>query len=130
MTYCHENIVRFVAHPEPQLQLLHNHIPVLRSLSERGQHGKFHYEFDTQNGIHQHEGGIGGQSVRGGYTYTSPEGQLINVEYEADELGFRVLNIPKQHALQQKDNGWEIKYLPSSEVIPTIVKTTNDWPSW
>lgn len=67
--------------------------------------------------------------MKGGYTYTSPEGHLINVEYEADELGFRILNIPKQHALQNNE-AWEIKYLPSSEIIPTIVKTTNDWPNW
>lgn len=59
--------------------------------------GSYKYSYETENGIKVEEQGelknkgtdneI--QSVRGSYSYTAPDGQLITVTYIADENGFQ-----------------------------------------
>lgn len=56
----------------------------------------FHFSFETENKITRQEQGQqknvgeeGATVVQGSYSYTSPEGQVITVNYIADENGFR-----------------------------------------
>ena len=59
--------------------------------------GSYQYSYSTGNGIRADESGFlknrgtqnQAQVAQGSYSYTSPEGQLIEVRYIADELGFR-----------------------------------------
>ncbi|XP_028134962.2 GATA zinc finger domain-containing protein 14-like [Diabrotica virgifera virgifera] len=53
--------------------------------------GHYSYSYETENGISaQEEGSIQnkGKSAQGGFSYTSPEGEQITLEYTADENGF------------------------------------------
>lgn len=45
--------------------------------------------YQTDNGIHHEEEEDNNGYVKGRYTYKSPEGQLIDLKYEADVNGFR-----------------------------------------
>lgn len=51
--------------------------------------GSYQYVYETSNGIAAQESGVGGQYASGGYSYYSPEGQLIQLSYNADENGFQ-----------------------------------------
>ncbi|XP_072380754.1 uncharacterized protein [Diabrotica undecimpunctata] len=56
--------------------------------------GHYSYSYETENGISAQEEGFiqnKGKSAQGGFSYTSPEGEQITLEYTADENGF----IPK-----------------------------------
>lgn len=62
----------------------------VRSLSSNvNDDGSYNYQFETTNGIAQHESGIGGQYASGQSAYYSPEGQLIQLTYVADANGFQ-----------------------------------------
>ncbi|XP_013113601.1 pupal cuticle protein-like [Stomoxys calcitrans] len=50
--------------------------------------GTFNYVFETTNGITAEEKSTGPHSVKGGFAYYSPEGELITMSYVADENGF------------------------------------------
>lgn len=51
------------------------------------------FSYSTQNGINQKEAGhlknIDSNEVHGSFSYTSPEGKQISVNYLADETGFK-----------------------------------------
>ncbi|XP_053953299.1 pupal cuticle protein Edg-78E-like [Anastrepha ludens] len=51
--------------------------------------GSYNYQFETSNGIAQQESGVGGYYATGSSQYYSPEGQLIQLTYTADENGFQ-----------------------------------------
>ncbi|KAH8371115.1 hypothetical protein KR093_006280, partial [Drosophila rubida] len=51
--------------------------------------GQYQYRYDTSNGISAQESGYGGHSVSGTNSYYSPEGQLITLNYIADENGYQ-----------------------------------------
>jgi len=52
------------------------------------QEGNYNFNFsDDEHGMTREEFGSPG-SVSGGYTFISPEGQQVSVEYVADEFGF------------------------------------------
>ncbi|XP_037720848.1 larval cuticle protein LCP-17-like [Drosophila subpulchrella] len=51
--------------------------------------GHYDYAYETSNGIAAQESGLGGHQVNGGYSYYSPEGQLVQIQYLADENGFQ-----------------------------------------
>lgn len=57
------------------------------------ENGNFDFRYETGDGIyHQAQGNpVGDKSyyVQGSYSYTSPEGQLVEVRYTADENGYR-----------------------------------------
>merc|ERR1711936_1248108 len=48
--------------------------------------GNYNFNF-ADDGMEREESGHPG-AVEGGYSYTSPEGELVSVEYVADEFGF------------------------------------------
>nr|CAA29610.1 cuticle protein [Drosophila pseudoobscura] len=59
--------------------------------------GNYRYAYETSNGISATQEGLGGVSVQGGSSYTSPEGSVISVSYVADETGYHPVgdHIPK-----------------------------------
>lgn len=75
--------------------------------------------FDTENGIHGEESGqlvnVGQEneaiSVQGANSYTSPEGQVINLVYTAGEQGY----------VPQGD------HLPTSPPIPPAIQRALDY---
>ncbi|XP_037920219.1 endocuticle structural glycoprotein SgAbd-2-like [Hermetia illucens] len=50
--------------------------------------GSYRYAYETSNGIAAQEEGVGSHHANGGFSYTSPEGIPIKIEYTADENGF------------------------------------------
>ncbi|XP_055533654.1 pupal cuticle protein Edg-78E-like [Wyeomyia smithii] len=50
--------------------------------------GSYFYRYVLTDGTEAQERGVGGQSATGGYKYTSPEGEVIQITYTADENGF------------------------------------------
>ncbi|CAG9864332.1 unnamed protein product [Phyllotreta striolata] len=66
--------------------------------------GHYNYSFETENGIKaQEEGSLTehGPSAQGRYSYTSPEGEEITVEYTADANGFlpKGTHLPNMEAI-------------------------------
>lgn len=51
--------------------------------------GNYNYNYETSNAISAQEQGAGGHYATGGYGYYSPEGQLVQLSYVADENGFQ-----------------------------------------
>ncbi|XP_046960765.1 endocuticle structural glycoprotein SgAbd-2 [Vanessa cardui] len=77
-------------------------IPIIRFDKEQGTDGSYKTSYETGNNIQAQENGylrnvlnsenenIPALVQEGSYTYTAPDGQIITVEYTADEFGFRV----------------------------------------
>lgn len=73
-------------------------IPILEYNKEQGQDGSYKHSYKTGNNIDASESGFlkditeehpGGTLVQHGeYSYTAPDGQIVNVQYTADETGF------------------------------------------
>ncbi|XP_019877904.2 pupal cuticle protein 20-like [Aethina tumida] len=63
-------------------------IPILRLENNNNGDGTYNYLYETGDGINAQEQGKGGVGAEGGFSYTSPEGQQIQVSYTADENGF------------------------------------------
>ncbi|XP_043649354.1 pupal cuticle protein Edg-78E [Drosophila teissieri] len=51
--------------------------------------GNYNYQYETSNGIAAQEAGIGGNHASGGYSYYSPEGELVQISYVADANGYQ-----------------------------------------
>lgn len=74
-----------------------NVIPITSYKNEISHDGSYQYSYSTGNGISADESGYlknrgspnQAQVAQGSYSYTAPNGQLIQVRYIADELGFR-----------------------------------------
>ncbi|XP_055641877.1 endocuticle structural glycoprotein SgAbd-8-like [Toxorhynchites rutilus septentrionalis] len=72
-------------------------IPIIRQEQEINPDGSYRWNYETGNGIIAEEQGFlknpgseqEAQVAQGEYSYTSPEGQLIRVQYIADENGFQ-----------------------------------------
>ncbi|CAK1604176.1 unnamed protein product [Parnassius mnemosyne] len=83
--------------PKVQLETT-TFIPIISFDKEQGTDGSYKTSYETGNHIQAEEQGsfktVGeNQNVlvqQGSYSYTAPDGQLITIEYIADELGFRV----------------------------------------
>ncbi|XP_053955567.1 larval cuticle protein LCP-17-like [Anastrepha ludens] len=75
--------VAHAAHPQsaPAETLKHD--------SQLNADGSYKLDFATSNGISAQEEGHGGHHASGGYSYYSPEGELIQLSYLADENGFQ-----------------------------------------
>uniref|UniRef100_A0A1A9WCA3 Pupal cuticle protein Edg-78E n=1 Tax=Glossina brevipalpis TaxID=37001 RepID=A0A1A9WCA3_9MUSC len=58
-------------------------------VNEVKEDGSYNYQFDATNGIAQQESGVGGYYASGSSQYYSPEGQLIQLSYNADANGFQ-----------------------------------------
>ncbi|XP_028163711.1 endocuticle structural glycoprotein SgAbd-8 [Ostrinia furnacalis] len=73
-------------------------IPIISFDKEQGTDGSYKTSYETGNNIHAEEQGylkdVGADHdalvQHGSYSYTAPDGQVITVEYTADEFGFRV----------------------------------------
>ncbi|CAH0556914.1 unnamed protein product [Brassicogethes aeneus] len=63
-------------------------IAILRNDQDIRPDGSYSYAYETANGIAAQEQGVGGRSVQGGFSWTSPEGQLVQIQYVADENGY------------------------------------------
>ncbi|XP_028032471.1 endocuticle structural glycoprotein SgAbd-2-like [Bombyx mandarina] len=85
----------------PKVQLeTSTYIPIIRFDKEQGTDGSYKTSYETGNNIQAQEQGylktVGDNQdntalvQQGSYTYTAPDGQVITVEYTADEFGFRV----------------------------------------
>ncbi|VEN35644.1 unnamed protein product [Callosobruchus maculatus] len=68
-----------------------------------GGDGVYSYSFETSNGISAQESGTGSVGAQGGYSYTSPEGEVISVRYTADADGFHPegTHIPGSEAIRK-----------------------------
>ncbi|CAH0556917.1 unnamed protein product [Brassicogethes aeneus] len=64
-------------------------IPILRQESDISPDGSYKYAYETGNGIAAQEQGVGGQTAQGGFAWTSPEGEQIQIQYVADENGYQ-----------------------------------------
>lgn len=51
--------------------------------------GSYTFEYGTSNGIDVSETGVGSSYATGSYSYTSPEGETIQLKYTADENGYQ-----------------------------------------
>ncbi|TMW53164.1 hypothetical protein DOY81_001782 [Sarcophaga bullata] len=58
-------------------------------VNEIKEDGSYNYQFDTTNGIAQQESGVGGHYATGSSQFYTPEGELIQLTYTADENGFQ-----------------------------------------
>ncbi|VVC98221.1 endocuticle structural glycoprotein SgAbd-2 [Leptidea sinapis] len=75
-------------------------IPIIHFDKEQGADGSYKTSYETGNNIQAQETGylrnvVGSEDTpalvqQGSYSYTAPDGQVITVEYTADEFGFRV----------------------------------------
>ncbi|XP_022816426.1 endocuticle structural glycoprotein SgAbd-8-like [Spodoptera litura] len=83
--------------PKVQLETT-TFVPIIRFDKEQGTDGSYKTAYETGNNIHASEEGFlralgEGQNAlvqQGSYSYTAPDGQIITVDYTADENGFRV----------------------------------------
>nr|XP_017014529.2 LOW QUALITY PROTEIN: pupal cuticle protein Edg-78E [Drosophila takahashii] len=51
--------------------------------------GSYNYAYETSNGIAAQESGYGGAHANGGFSWYSPEGELVQIQYVADENGYQ-----------------------------------------
>ncbi|XP_016988959.1 larval cuticle protein LCP-17 [Drosophila rhopaloa] len=51
--------------------------------------GHYNYAYETSNGIAAQESGLGGYQANGGFSWYSPEGELVQIAYVADENGYQ-----------------------------------------
>lgn len=69
-------------------QLANNQVPIVKMDSNpNAGDGVYSYNYETADGISAGEEGNQGRA-NGGYSYTSPEGEQVSVQYTADESGF------------------------------------------
>ncbi|KAI8041158.1 pupal cuticle protein Edg-78E [Drosophila gunungcola] len=73
--------------------------------------GSYNYQFETSNGIAQQEQGVGGYYASGSSQYYTPEGQLIQLTYTADENGFQPQG----------------EHLPTPPPIPEAILKSLEW---
>ncbi|KAG8223519.1 hypothetical protein J437_LFUL002569 [Ladona fulva] len=87
-------VILVSALPQPQQP-----IPIVRSEQHLGVDGNYSYSYETGDGIRKEEvghlknAGEGedkeAQVAEGQYSYTHPDGTVVNIQYIADEGGFR-----------------------------------------
>ncbi|XP_061401934.1 pupal cuticle protein Edg-78E-like [Musca vetustissima] len=51
--------------------------------------GSYTFEYESSNGINFGENGVGGENAAGKFSYTSPEGEPIQLTYTADKNGYQ-----------------------------------------
>lgn len=62
---------------------------VLKFDSSINPDGSYQYAYETSNGINAEEQGVGGEQATGSFSYVSPEGENIQINYVADAGGFQ-----------------------------------------
>ncbi|XP_076272816.1 cuticle protein 3-like isoform X2 [Rhynchophorus ferrugineus] len=70
-----------------------NDIPILKLDNQNEGDGRYQYAFETGNGIQAQQQGSSyddaGSQIQGSYSYTSPEGEQIQINYQADGNGYQ-----------------------------------------
>ncbi|KAJ8924963.1 hypothetical protein NQ315_001128 [Exocentrus adspersus] len=69
-----------------------NQVPILRLENNNNGDGTYNYALETGDGISIQEQGDAsgdGTKAQGGFSYTAPDGQQIQIQYTADENGFQ-----------------------------------------
>ena len=61
----------------------------LKYQNQINEDGSYKYAYETSNGIAAQEEGVGGHYASGASSHYSPEGELIQLTYVADENGFQ-----------------------------------------
>jgi len=97
--------------------------------------GSYHYAYQTENGISGSEAGTpkllgpqqGGESVQGNFAYTSPEGVPVQINYVADENGFRaegpsVPQPPPVPAAIQRSIAFNLQNAPRAAAAPQFAR--------
>lgn len=67
-------------------------VPILRLEDNNNGDGVYSYAYETGNGISAQEHGDArgeGTKAQGGFSYTSPEGEHVQIQYNAGEEGFQ-----------------------------------------
>ncbi|XP_027236377.2 larval cuticle protein LCP-17 [Penaeus vannamei] len=66
-------------------------IPILKDDRTQSAHGDYSVDFEAANGIARQESGSQsyGQAAQGGWRYTSPEGQQVDIAFVADQGGYQ-----------------------------------------
>ncbi|EDX09999.1 larval cuticle protein 4-like [Drosophila simulans] len=62
---------------------------ITKIVSDIQPEGNYNYQYETSNGIAAQESGIGGNHATGGFSWYSPEGELVQISYVADENGYQ-----------------------------------------
>ncbi|XP_017058894.1 pupal cuticle protein Edg-78E-like [Drosophila ficusphila] len=62
---------------------------ITKSGADISPEGNYNYQYETSNGIAAQESGIGGNHAQGGFSWYSPEGELVQISYLADENGYQ-----------------------------------------
>ncbi|XP_037797510.1 endocuticle structural glycoprotein SgAbd-2-like [Penaeus monodon] len=67
------------------------HIPILKDDRTQNSYGEYTFDFQSGNGIARQEAGSqnDGQVSQGGWTYTSPEGEQVDISFVADQGGYQ-----------------------------------------
>nr|CAI5858386.1 unnamed protein product [Callosobruchus analis] len=87
----HRNQAAQAVGPSGPINKEANDVPILR-LDNNNDGETYSYALETGNGIVAHEEGDSrgeGTKAQGGYTYTAPDGQVISIQYTADENGYQ-----------------------------------------
>ncbi|CAH0556915.1 unnamed protein product [Brassicogethes aeneus] len=92
------------------------HIPILRQDADINEDGSYSYSYETGNGIQAQEQATNvnqglEKQAQGSYSYTSPEGELVQVSYVADGNGFRPTG----------------SHIPTPPPIPAAIQRSLDW---
>ncbi|XP_076038630.1 endocuticle structural glycoprotein SgAbd-8-like [Oratosquilla oratoria] len=66
-------------------------VPILKDERSIDAHGNYNFAYSTGDGISRTEDGAQsyGQTSKGGFSYTSPEGVPVQIEFVADKGGFQ-----------------------------------------
>ncbi|XP_075232920.1 cuticle protein CP14.6-like [Lycorma delicatula] len=101
---------------------------ILRQNQDVSFDGSFNYGFETENGIASQASGIlqnpgteiEAQVQSGSYSYTSPDGTPITVNWVADENGFRAdgAHIPQPSPEIQRSVQYNLAQAAAAPVIP------------
>ncbi|XP_052846138.1 pupal cuticle protein Edg-78E-like [Drosophila gunungcola] len=62
---------------------------ITKSGADIAPEGHYSYAYETSNGIAAQESGLGGHQANGGFSWYSPEGELVQIQYVADENGYQ-----------------------------------------
>ncbi|XP_042222009.1 endocuticle structural glycoprotein ABD-5-like [Homarus americanus] len=68
-----------------------NNAEILKDERTQDGYGTYSFQYETSDGVTRHEYGSqdDGQVTNGGWRYTSPEGQVVDITFVADHGGYQ-----------------------------------------
>ncbi|XP_071520567.1 endocuticle structural glycoprotein SgAbd-5-like [Panulirus ornatus] len=68
-----------------------NTASIVRDERTQNDHGEYSFQYETSDGVARHESGSqrDGQVAQGGWRYTSPEGEAVDITFVADHEGYK-----------------------------------------